>query len=1162
MRLCLTQCLLYLMLLWPLVSVAADAQPPQPAAPPVQLGSLLQGWDGPLNQESIAARKQAIQARLKAISQSGLAADELEATQTALQQQLNLLGSLDELLRKQKAYAQQLQELPQRLAERQAERKALDKDTPASFPEVSEQLRDRFEAQLQAARTEVETLSKQHAAAELRLAGIAKELEQLGIERGQIEQTLLADRSEAAQDAQPSPLLVARVELLNLKLQLTRVKAATLEAERQWLTQQGPLQDATLSVAKARLRILQQNLDTIKQSLGQAIRQEQNALTHTAKGIERKLEKTADPAETLVLAARLETVEIRKATAQYRQQVNRISDQVLAQEKFNSQEKQDLDRLVSLVERYAGGERVAQRLQLAFAHLQRERTRFRDEQMRKLEGQLQTLTDQALDLDERLYDFDRVAELRIAELRIQLSIVRRPEHDAKATQAYQALDEQKQALREQQQALALLMQEINKLITLHRERKRLLDDSYRFILTKMFGFRDSQPMSWRVLRLAAAGAVHTGTRLQTFVHSEVSNVVASLLKSTRFWLLLPLLFVALPWVAYRTRHGLRARARAYVAEEVKRHSAMRRAVSAFLMLLQTSIWPTYIAVIVWVWPQILPGGAQQPEFEHALLVGLHQAALLLWLGLLSHAVFRRAGWGQNVAGLRPELCDFVRRTITVGWLGALVFLVPHHILLATTAESEFIRENLALARLLFMAFQMLLFVLIGVTCRRGSCLMQAVLAHSQRRHGLLWRNWLLVHVAILTGIGAVIALDFQGYRYAARSLWLRTGEALLVVLALMALNGLVNTIIDRLVRQRQRPGDRPVDPAQPSRWSLLQQGRQFVRFILALIGFVVIQHLYGLDQDILGLLDAVHLFTIGKDTAGQPLWLTLSDVMVVVAIFTGVGLLVRNLPGLYEILLFPRVRWEAGFRYAFLTLSRYVLVLIALWWSLTLLHLRWSNIQWILAAASVGLGFGLQEIVSNFVSGLILLIERPVSVGDFVAVGSQEGTITRVTIRATTIQNLDNQTVIIPNKEFIAGQVTNWTLGDPHVRVIAPVGVAYGSDMELVKRLLTEVVSNHPKVLRYPSPQVLFRSFGESSLDWEVWFFVPAPRDRFAVTNDVLLAIDHAFRENGIHIPFPQRDLHLRSAEAAVMLSSDGNAQSSLTSMPATEPVSSDRKSV
>lgn len=1143
--------------LW--LCIAAKAQTSQPVAPSVPIASSLRSWDGPISKEMIAARIQALQSRLEELDKSGLAQDDLEATRVAFQQQISLLRSLDDLLGKQQAYVQQLQELPQRLAILHAERSKIEDSAPASFPAVSEQLREQVEKQLHGARTEIETLSKQLASAELRLATIAKELEQLQTERGQLEQMVLAERSAAPQVVKSSPLISARAELTQLKLQLARVKAATLEAERQWLTQQGPLQDALLGMAKGRLRILKRNLDKIKQALGQAIRQEQVDLTTTAIGIEQRLKKTADPAEEVVLAVELETVEIRKLTSRYRQQLNRVSDRVLVQEKFNSQEKQDLDRLVSLVERYAGGEHVAQRLQLAFARLRRERTLFRADLIGELEGRLQMLTEPSLDVDEQLYEFDRVGELRIGEMRVQLDIVDRAEVEAKVAQVRQALGEQKLALRELHQSLALLTQELNKLINLHRERKRLLDDSYRFILTKMFGFRDSQPMSWHVFYAAAAGVLHTADRLRRFVRTELSIVVAGLLRSTRFWLLLPLLFIGLPWVAYRIRHALRSWARSYASDEVERQSFIRTALSASLMLIQTSIWPTYIAVIVWAWPQILPGGAYESEFKRALIAGIQLAALLLWLGLLGHAIFRRQGWGQRFAGLRPELCDFLRRTIMVGWLAALVLLVPRHLLLTATSGSEFIRENLALARVLFMTFQTLMLVLIGITCRRGSRLMQSVFANSRQRHGLLWRNWPLAHVAILAGIVAVVALDFQGYRYAARALWLRTGEALLVVLLLMMLRGLLNGIIDRLVWQRQPPGDRPVDPAQPSRWSLLQQGRQFVHFILVLVGFVIIQHLYGLDQDILSILESVRLFSIGKNTTGQLLWLTLGDVLVVVLIFSGLGLLVRNLPGLYEIVLFPRVRWEAGFRYAFLTLSRYALVLIALWWSLTLLHLRWSNIQWILAAASVGLGFGLQEIVGNFVSGLILLIERPISVGDFVAVGGQEGTITRITIRATTIQNLDNQTVIIPNKEFVAGKVTNWTLGDPYVRVVASVGVAYGSDMELVKRLLTEVVSNHPKVLRYPSPQVLFIGFGDSSLDWEVWFFVPSPRDRFAITNDVLLYIDQAFREHDVHIPFPQRDLHLRSAEAAVILHANNNSHPSETSIPTSEPVPSER---
>lgn len=1124
-----------------------------PATPPAQSGATLPELQGLSNPEMVATRKAAVQARLEALGQSNLPHDVLTATRSTLEQQLKLLTALEETFRSREAYQSQLRDLPQRVEALQAERKALDAQPPQRFPQVSESLRDRLETQVQTVQAEIENLAKQQATAELRLAGIARELEQLAADRVKLEKDLLALRGEVAKEGAQQLPLTPRVELLELQLRLNQARVVTLEAERQWLTRRGPLQDALLGVAKTRLKNLRQDLETVKQALGQVIRQEQAALSTTARGIERKLEQTADPVETMALEIGLATIEIRKGAAGYRQRLNRVSARVLGQEKFNSQEKQDLDRLAALVERYASGERVAQRLQVAFARLRHERARFRDDQVRALEDELDTLTEQVLELDERLYEFDRLAEARLNRLYAQLAALGWAQPKDRAAKVRQALDEQKVALREQQQALAALVQELNRLITLYRERKRLLDDRYRFILTRMFWFRDGDPMSLRVARDALAGMVHTAGRLRTFVGSELTGLVTTLVRSQRFWLLLTLLFIVLPWGAAWLQRWLRARVRALPGRDV---TLGRTIVSAVLVLLRTSIWPTYIAAVLWIWPQIIPGASNQLELAEALRSGLRIATVLLWVGLLGHALFRRDGWGQRYLGFEPRLCRFLRRALMVGWLASLLLLVPRHILLAAPGEAAEMAENLALARLLFTSFQLILLALVGLAGRRGSCVMQAVLVGSRRSHGYLWRNWPLVYMGILIGIGVIIALDLQGYRYAARALWLRSAEALLVVLGLMAAYGLISTVIDHLARQHHWPADRPVDPAQPSRWSLLRQGRHFMRLLLVLIGFVAIQHLYGLDQDILEALDSVVLFAIGQSGAGQPLWLTLGDMIKVLLILIGSAVLIRNLPGLCEVLLFPRLQWDAGLRYAFLTLSRYMVILVGLWWSLRLLHLRWSSIQWILAAASVGVGFGLQEIVSNFVSGLILLVERPISVGDFVAVGDQEGTITRITIRATTIQNLDNQTVIIPNKAFIAGQVINWTLGDPYVRVIAHVGVAYGSDMELVKRLLTEVVTQHPKVLRYPSPQVLFRAFGDSSLDWEAWFFVPTPRERFTVANDVLLQVDQAFRAHGVQIPFPQRDLHLRSADTTLVLRGSGNGPGpeSTTAPPSAAP--------
>ena len=194
------------------------------------------------------------------------------------------------------------------------------------------------------------------------------------------------------------------------------------------------------------------------------------------------------------------------------------------------------------------------------------------------------------------------------------------------------------------------------------------------------------------------------------------------------------------------------------------------------------------------------------------------------------------------------------------------------------------------------------------------------------------------------------------------------------------------------------------------------------------------------------------------------------------------------------------------------------------------------------SALSVGIGFGLQNVVNNFVSGLILLFERPIKSGDWVSVGSTEGHVKKIRIRSTLIQTLDRADVIVPNSELISAQVTNWMLRDKIGRVKVAIGVAYGSDTALVKKLLLEVAQTHEDVLNAPGehkPTVTFQDFGASSLDFSLRVFIPDIERRFIVASDLRFAIDAIFRENNIEIPFPQRDLHLRSSEVPVHLSSE-----------------------
>ncbi len=223
---------------------------------------------------------------------------------------------------------------------------------------------------------------------------------------------------------------------------------------------------------------------------------------------------------------------------------------------------------------------------------------------------------------------------------------------------------------------------------------------------------------------------------------------------------------------------------------------------------------------------------------------------------------------------------------------------------------------------------------------------------------------------------------------------------------------------------------------------------------------------------------------------------------------------------------------DRGSRDALVTITGYLGFVIALLVGLTLAGVSFQGLAIVAGALSLGIGFGLQNIVNNFVSGLILLFERPIKAGDYISVGEIEGFVKQIRIRSTELETQDNQNVIVPNSELIATQVTNWVLRDPSGRLRVLVGVAYGSDTEKVKEILETVAKEHPEVItkgRLPAPVALFTGFGDSSLDFELRAWIRNIERRYHVTSDLNFAIDKAFRENDVEIPFPQRDLHLRS---------------------------------
>lgn len=236
--------------------------------------------------------------------------------------------------------------------------------------------------------------------------------------------------------------------------------------------------------------------------------------------------------------------------------------------------------------------------------------------------------------------------------------------------------------------------------------------------------------------------------------------------------------------------------------------------------------------------------------------------------------------------------------------------------------------------------------------------------------------------------------------------------------------------------------------------------------------------------------------------------------------------LVRNLSGVMELIL-SNFEMTPGGRYALINVVKYTVIAVGIVLVVNSLGFAWSRLQWLIAALGVGLGFGLQEIVANFVSGLIILIERPIRVGDTVTVGNVNGTVTRIRIRATTIRDWDQKELIVPNKEFITGQLINWSLTDAITRLTVNVGVAYGSDVAKTEEILLNAARNHPDVFNSPPPRALFLGFGDNSLNFTLFVFTDTIDKRLSLLHDLHKAIDKGCREAGVEIAFPQRDVHL-----------------------------------
>ena len=258
---------------------------------------------------------------------------------------------------------------------------------------------------------------------------------------------------------------------------------------------------------------------------------------------------------------------------------------------------------------------------------------------------------------------------------------------------------------------------------------------------------------------------------------------------------------------------------------------------------------------------------------------------------------------------------------------------------------------------------------------------------------------------------------------------------------------------------------------------------------------------------------------------------TVKDLLLFILTFVVTIIASKNLPGLLEITVLQNLPLDTGIRYAVGAIARYILMAVGIAVGCGILGIGMTQISILLGGLAVGLGFGLQEMFANFVSGIILLFEQPLRVGDIVTISGVTGSVTRIRIRATTITDWDRKEHIIPNKEFIVGQFDNWTLTDTINRVVILVGVAYGGDTEKAREILLKICADHPEVMDEPTASAVFDAFGDSTLNITLRCYLPRLDNRLQTIHELHTAIDREFKKAKIEIAFPQMDLHLRSID-------------------------------
>ena len=394
---------------------------------------------------------------------------------------------------------------------------------------------------------------------------------------------------------------------------------------------------------------------------------------------------------------------------------------------------------------------------------------------------------------------------------------------------------------------------------------------------------------------------------------------------------------------------------------------------------------------------------------------------------------------------------------------------------------------------------------------------------SETRETWLTGRWSAVPAMTLLAAIVVIGLVLAGYvplgYFAATRIFYLLGLIGLFICARAIFREILKLILERFVVSTSDGTEDEQDQEESQLMFWLGLVLDIGLALLTLIPAVLVLGADWIDvRD--AVTDAFFGFTIGSVT------ISISGILAAIATFMAILWATRMIQVTADTKIFPKTKMDEGVRNSFRTLIGYAGFTIAVLAAIGVVGADLSSLAIVAGALSVGIGFGLQSVVSNFVSGLILLFERPIKVGDWIVTSSGQGFVRRISVRSTEIETFDRSSIIVPNSELIANSVTNMTLGNKLGRIVLPVGVSYDSDPEAIMAILLELTVAHPKVLKLPEPNVIFSGLGDSSLDFEVRAFVRDIGGGVGVSSELRVAIFKRFKAEKIEIPFPQRVIH------------------------------------